>query len=270
MESVYEVKDFQQEVLEESKKRPVLVDFWASWCQPCKILGPVLEDLAQNNEDKFLFKKLNTEMFQDIAKDYKITSIPAVKLFVDGEVKAEFLGALPKRSIEKWLEEHIPSAHQKELEEIKRELSHGFNDSIRQRLAKIIYEDEKLDEARVLLAQNIIFKEADAAAEIVQPIQAFSAYFQLAEAIIDYSRFIHTKRENIEEGPFKDLLIQAIDAAKNNNFSSVFENLINILIINKAFMNEIARKTCVALFLILGADHEMTKKFRRRFDMSLY
>ena len=61
MENSFDIKDFQQEVIQESKKRPVLVDFWASWCQPCKILGPVLESIADENKEKFLFKKLNTE-----------------------------------------------------------------------------------------------------------------------------------------------------------------------------------------------------------------
>ena len=270
MENKYDIKDFQIEVIEESKKRPVLVDFWASWCQPCKILGPMLEEIAKKNKDKFAFKKLNTEEFTEIAKEYKITSIPAVKLFLNGEVKAEFSGALPKRNIEKWLSENIPSASQQELDEIKQELTHGFNKSIRQRLAKLIYEDEKLDEAKVLLARNIVFEEPFVAKDMVNRIQEYSPYFKDAEAICNYADFISTEEEKIEEGPFRDKLITAIEATKNRDYDTAFENLINIIMINKQFMDEIARTACVALFLLLGPDHDMAGKYRRRFDMSLY
>ena len=270
MENSFDIKDFQQEVIQESKKRPVLVDFWASWCRPCKILGPVLESIADENKEKFLFKKLNTEEFKDVAKEYNISSIPAVKLFVDGEVKAEFSGAQPKRNIEKWLDENIPLASQQELDEIKQELTHGFNKSIRQRLAKLIYEDDKLDEARILLAKNILFEEGNIAKEMVIMIQAFSHYYKDAEAIINYADFLSISEESIEAGPFKEKLVNAINGAKNSDFDKVFENLINIVMINKEFMDEVARKVCVALFILLGPDHDMTLKYRRRFDMSLY
>lgn len=270
MENKYDIKNFQQEVIEESKNRPVLVDFWAAWCQPCKILGPILEKIAEENRDKFAFKKLNTEEFIEIAKEYKITSIPAVKLFLDGEVKAEFSGALPKRNIEKWLDENIASASQQELDEIKQELSHGFNKSIRKRLARLVYEDEKLDEARILLAKNIVFEEPETASEMVGMIQEYSPFYKEAEAIISYADFIAITEDAVEKGPFEEKLKNAIEAAKKGDYNTTFENLINIVMINKLFMDEVARKTCVALFILLGPDHEMTVKYRRRFDMSLY
>ena len=117
---------------------------------------------------------------------------------------------------------------------------------------------------------QIVFEEADVAKEMVQMIQAYSHYFKDAESIINYADFISIKEEDIEEGSFKEKMKTAIEAAKHQDYDKVFDNLITIVMINKKFMDEVARKTCVALFLILGTNHEMTEKYRRRFDMSLY
>ena len=101
--SRYDTDNFDVDVLERSREKPVLVDFWAAWCGPCRVIGPVLERLADDNGDDWELRKLDTEKHPDIARQYRITSIPAVKLFVDGEVKDEFVGALPEQMIVLWL-----------------------------------------------------------------------------------------------------------------------------------------------------------------------
>ena len=114
--SRYDTDNFDVDVLERSREKPVLVDFWAAWCGPCRVIGPVLERLADDNGDDWELRKLDTEKHPDIARQYRITSIPAVKLFVDGEVKDEFVGALPEQMIVLWLKrgpaEQVPGASQ--------------------------------------------------------------------------------------------------------------------------------------------------------------
>ena len=99
-------ENFQQ-VMEASFKVPVLIDFWASWCQPCQVLMPILARLAEEYQGKFLLGKLNTEQEQEIATRFGIRSIPNVKLFRDGQPVDEFLGALPERAVREFLDRHV-------------------------------------------------------------------------------------------------------------------------------------------------------------------
>ena len=87
--------NFQAEVIEKSHKMPVVVDFWASWCGPCRVLGPTIEALAEEQSDRWALVKVNTEEEQALAAEYQIRSIPNVKMFHKGRVIAEFAGALP-------------------------------------------------------------------------------------------------------------------------------------------------------------------------------
>ncbi|QXD16127.1 thioredoxin [Rhodocaloribacter litoris] len=101
---------FQKEVLDKSRQKPVLVDFWAPWCGPCRVLGPTLEKLARESKGKWRLVKVNTDRHPELSMRYGVRGIPAVKLFVDGEVRGEFVGALPEPAIRRWLDEHLPAA----------------------------------------------------------------------------------------------------------------------------------------------------------------
>ncbi len=98
-------ENFESEVLK--SKIPVVVDFWASWCGPCRIMGPVIEDAEKDYLNKAKFAKLDTDANKETAARYNIMSIPSVLLFEKGEVKAMSVGALPKETFKKWLDKNL-------------------------------------------------------------------------------------------------------------------------------------------------------------------
>jgi putative thioredoxin len=96
--------DFQEKIIEKSKEIPVVVDFWAAWCMPCQILGPILEKLVREHEGKFILAKVNVDFARETAIKYGISTIPSVKMFKNGKVVDEFIGALPEPAVREWLE----------------------------------------------------------------------------------------------------------------------------------------------------------------------
>ena len=269
MKDAYEINDFQEDVINSSHKIPVLADFWADWCQPCKMLTPVLTEIAEDNKERFKLAKINTDKHQKEAAKFGVRSIPSVKLFVDGKVEAEFQGALSKKQVLDFIDKNLPSSDIKELESIKNEMLYGINPTIISRLS-VLAEKDELPEAKILLAQLIVNDDVERARELVKAFQEDSPYYHQAVSVKTFTEFIAMQENDFEEANVRDILLKSQSFLKAKDYDQGLEQLIEIIVVNKGYMNEIARKLCVSIFNILGEHHPSTKKYRKLFNRSLY
>lgn len=268
----YELKDFTKDVIEKSYEMPVMVDFWAEWCGPCKVLGPVLEELAKQQKDKWVLVKLDTEQHQELSIKYGIRSIPNVKLFIDGEVKDEFVGALPKNAIEKWLEKAIPSKFANQLKDAENLLVEGETEKAKRLLQEIVTEEPSNLQAKILLARGIFFSEPQIALELVSAIEPGSDYFEAADAIKTLVNLINqsNKENNLSENAAKEDYIIAVESLQSQDYGQALEQFIKVMAMDRSFDDDGARKACIAIFKFLGENSEVTKKYRSAFSSALY
>jgi putative thioredoxin len=270
-------QDFEQDILKASFELPIVVDFWAEWCGPCRMLGPVLDKLVRNAENKWRLLKVNIDENPAVAQSLQIQSIPAVKMFYEGRVIAEFMGAIPERQIVEWLEENLPTESKKLNEAAKRALSSGNVELARRLLQEAINENAENYEARGLLATLVFERNPQAASELVAPIPIEDPVYSQAESILTLSRLINVRDEfvkNINGDPkaarIWQLYLDGIDALSQQNYEAALEAWIDVMTYDRQLDDDGARKACVAVFKLLGTDHDITQKYHRRFSMALY
>jgi putative thioredoxin len=162
---------FERDVIEASREVPVIVDFWASWCAPCRVLKPVLEKLAAEYHGRFRLAKLDTDAHPQIAGEYGVRGIPNVKAFVDGAVAAEFTGALPESQVRQFIEKLLPSPAQVLRRAARDDVWAGRLDAAEAKLREALALDDRLHAARVDLAEVLLAKgEVAAAAEALAAV----------------------------------------------------------------------------------------------------
>ena len=260
--------NFNASVIERSHKLPVVVDFWAPWCGPCQFLGPVIEELAQEAEGRWELIKINTDENQELSQKYNIRSIPAVKMFYQGEVIAEFAGALPKHQIIKWLDQYIPDKRKEKLTEIINRLNQDNHEDVIRELELFVEANPDLKEGQVWLAAEKVFENSEEAIELVEDIKIGHELYDLAEDVRNLANLM----EYDEEGNPKldEKLEIAQGALRKKDKESAIQTLIEAVMIDKSYSDDLPRKATIALFHVLGDKHDITRKYRRRFDMALY
>jgi len=261
--------DFATDVIEASHTKPVLVDFWAPWCGPCRQLGPTLEQLDAERDDWTLVK-VNVDEHNDIARKYGVRGIPAVKLFVDGTVAAEFTGALPRHAVEQWLDEHLPTPEKEAIGQARTALDEGRRADAIALLEPIVADDASEPEANLLMGTAIVFEDPERAASLVETLDiAAPDLRQQREAVQTLSRLL-TDTPDLPDTEAASTYQAALNALREERFDDALEQFIEVVRTDRDLDDDGARKACVALFTLLGPEHPATQAHRRAFDTSLY
>ena len=256
--------NFQEAVIQASNDKPVVVDFWASWCGPCKVLGPIIEQIAAEQSNQWTLVKVNTEEMPDIAQQYQIRSIPNVKMFVKGQVVAEFSGALPRNSILQWLDENLPDERKNELTQLIKQADTAAG---LENLRTFVAANEDLLEGRIALAQKLIYTDPDGAYDLIADIKLGHPSFGDVEPIYTLHHFF---TEAFIDAPIGDKMAAAREALQEQKMETAIQTIIEAVTIDKTYADDLPRKVAIALFNLLGPKHELVKNYRWRFDMALY
>lgn len=256
--------DFNTAVLERSHQQPVVVDFWAPWCGPCRVLGPTIEQLAEEQADKWDLVKVNTEEEPMVAQDYQIKSIPSVKLFHKGQVIAEFAGAQPRKMIEGWLLEHLPDERKEDLQSL---LDEADSPEGLARLEAFVADNPDLMEAKVGLAKRLAFSDTETALSLVEGIKAGHEY---ADTAIDIGTIADLLAYEGDGSPTAEALVLARTALRAADREVAIQQIIAAVTIDKTLAKDLPRRAAIAFFRLLGSTDPLTKNYRWRFDMALY
>ena len=266
----YEVVDFQQDVMHASAERPVVVDFWAAWCGPCRTLGPILESLAERCPGQWKLVTINVDQHQELASRFGVRGIPAVKMIHQGQVVGEFTGAMPEADVIQWLQNTLPSEVKTLFHQAGQCLEQADSSRAIQLLEQVLAREPNHDGARATLAREVLWEDPERASGLLtQPAgdPDYTSLFEQARALL---QLVTLTEQNTPDGKGKAALTAAAQAAGQRDWSSTLERLIDSITVDKGYQEELARRCCIALFHWWGNGHELTRAYRRRFEMSLY
>jgi len=253
--------DFRQRVVEESRRRPVLVDFWADWCGPCKQLSPVLERLAQEKQGRFLLAKMDVDRNQYTAAQFRIQSIPNVWAFVDGRPVDQFIGALPEPAVREFLDRLLPTEADLEAREASQAVESGDVEAAERRFREVLGEDQDNREARLGLGRILAERgDMDEARELLTPLLPDPEAERLLAVVrvggwadVADSDALAGPRRMAAEGRWRESLDAFLGAVRFSPDD-----------------RDAAREAMVDVFAVLGDDHPLTREYRGKLASALF
>jgi putative thioredoxin len=267
--------NFPQDVLQRSREVPVVVDFWATWCQPCLILGPILEKVAADSGGTFELVKVDVDSNQELSAQYGVQGIPMVVAFRDGKIADSFTGALPEPAIRQWIEGILPTEMDLMVDQARTALLEDDDVAAEHILRQVLDQQSDHSEAGASLASMLIERgETDEAMIVLGRLAPDSEVDRLQSA----ARLKASSGQDLSELEAQlaadDSNEEArLDLAKALASQSEFEPALDHLLAvvrAKGPKKEDARVAILDIFGVLGDEHPLTQTYRRQLATALF
>jgi len=274
---------FEHDVINASMLAPVLVDFWAPWCGPCKTLGPMLEKLEAEAAGKWKLVKVNVDENQELAAHFQVRSIPHVVAFAEGRPVDQFIGVLPEGQLRAFLDRLVPEGADAERHAAQTAWAAGRRkeaiDTIKAALALDPgYDDARLDLIEWLIAERRI-DEAKEEDKLLSPktTQGIDARYNALKTELDAA-------DAAADLPPADALIDAVNANPDDlearfalanrliagrDYGGALEHLLAIVVRDRAFMDDVGRKTMLSVFELAANQSDLVSQWRRKLSAAI-
>ncbi|GIW44148.1 MAG: co-chaperone YbbN [Candidatus Binatia bacterium] len=270
---------FEKEVIERSRSVPVVVDFWAPWCGPCRTLGPLLERLAAEHRGQFVLAKVNVDLNPLLAQAFRVQSIPMVVAVRDGQLVSQFVGALPEAAVREFLARLLPSDAERLAAQGLARLAAGKVGEAEKLFRQALEQDPRCAAAQVGLARVLLQQgEKDRAREILEGVEP-GAYRSEADRLLAELRLREgtqgdeaSLRERLAQNPgdLEARLQLGQLLAAQGRYEEALEQLLEVVRRDRNFRDQAARKAMVDIFHVLGSGNELVEHYRSELAKILF
>jgi putative thioredoxin len=270
---------FDAEVVDASRRVPVVVDFWAPWCGPCRTIGPLLDRLADENKGAFIVAKINVDENPRLSTEFGVRSIPAIKAIADGEIVDEFVGALPESAVREFVRRLLPSEADRLAEDARAAEDGGDMAAAEPLYREALERDPNHPRARLGLGRILAASDGEAALRELDRVLPGTPEREEAERLAARLRLsgengggVGELQARVEANPadLEARLDLARSLAAREDYETALGHLLEVVKRDRSYGDEAGRKSMLDIFNILGARHPITERYRGELARILY